>query len=99
MWHQVTGRQSFVEVDCTDPLEIAAEKLSGLSWRMPIEARGKAEADPNLVRHIHDLAALCQLIAKATDFPSLALQVLHADRDRGAQMPYVQSLESLLALM
>lgn len=76
MWHQATGRGSFVEVDCTDLLEIASEKLSGLSWRMPIEARGKAEADPNLVRHIHDLAALCQLIAKSIDFPNLARQVL-----------------------
>lgn len=99
MWHQVTGHNGGVYVYCTDPLEIAAEKLSGLSWRMPHEARGDTEADPNLVRHIHDLAALRQLIGEADDFPVLVRQVLDADRERGARLPYDERLKSLLDLL
>lgn len=46
------------EIECIDPTESAADKLSALAWRIPDRVRGDANDDPAIVRHIHDLALL-----------------------------------------
>lgn len=46
------------DIACIDPIETAADKLSALSWRLPLRDRSHGNDDPAIVRHFHDLAAL-----------------------------------------
>ena len=41
---------------CVDPVETAADKLSALAWRVRARDRSRADDDPTIVRHLHDLA-------------------------------------------
>ena len=45
---------------CVDPVETAADKLSALAWRVRVRDRARANDDPTIIRHLHDLAALEQ---------------------------------------
>jgi predicted nucleotidyltransferase component of viral defense system len=56
----------YTEVECVSLIEIGANKLSALMWRIDIKDRtqvkGSASNDPTIIRHLHDLAALEPLI-------------------------------------
>ena len=45
------------EFPCVHPVETAADKLSALSWRARSRDRSRANDDPTIIRHLHDLAA------------------------------------------
>ncbi|HET6252998.1 MAG TPA: nucleotidyl transferase AbiEii/AbiGii toxin family protein [Puia sp.] len=70
------------EVVCVDPVENAADKLSALIWRVPDRARLPEDDDPDLVRHIHDLAALQPYVISHADFRQLAMDAIRQDNDR-----------------
>jgi hypothetical protein len=72
------------EFPCVDPVETAADKLSALSWRVRSRDRGRANDDPAIIRHLHDLAALEGRVGSAPRFSELVLAAAAADVERGA---------------
>lgn len=50
------------ETECISPLETAADKLSALIWRVIKRNRSSDKDDPSIVRHLHDLYALKDII-------------------------------------
>jgi predicted nucleotidyltransferase component of viral defense system len=70
---------------CVDPVETAADKLSALAWRVRARDRTKADDDPTIIRHLHDLAALERQVASAPRFPELVLAAAMADVGRGGE--------------
>jgi predicted nucleotidyltransferase component of viral defense system len=70
-------------IACVDPAETAADKLSALSWRVIVRDRSREDDDPNIVRHIHDLALLDEICASTHGFAALLGDVMEGDRHRG----------------
>ncbi len=68
-------------IACINPVETAADKLSALAWRIPNRVRGEANDDPAIVRHIHDLAALENLVKDDARFPRLVAASMQLDND------------------
>lgn len=68
-------------IACIDPVETAADKLSALAWRIPNRVRGEENDDPAIVRHIHDLAALENLVKDDARFPRLVAASMQLDND------------------
>jgi predicted nucleotidyltransferase component of viral defense system len=68
---------------CVDPVETAADKLSALAWRVRARDRSRADDDPTIIRHLHDLAALEQRVVDAPRFAELVLAAAAADEGRG----------------
>lgn len=74
-------------IGCVSIPEIAADKLVALTRRAGAEMAGLAEADPTLVRHIHDLHALRRHY-EAGEVVELAREVMQADAEAyGNQFP------------
>lgn len=71
-------------VTCIDPVENAADKLSALLWRVPDRVRVPEDDDPDLARHIHDLAALQPYATAHSEFRRLAIEMIRQDDDRCA---------------
>jgi hypothetical protein len=71
-------------IDCADPVETAAEKLSALAWRVLSHERGGVGEDPSMIRHLHDLAALETRAAAAASFAALARDIASLDSGRGS---------------
>lgn len=72
-------------VDCIDPIETAADKLSALAWRAAIRDRSAEDDDPSIVRHLHDLAALAPLAGASPALPGLALKIAQTDASRAGR--------------
>jgi hypothetical protein len=70
------------EVACIDPVENAADKLSALMWRVPDRVKIPEDDDPDLARHIHDLAALQPYATNHAAFRDLAITTIQQDNDR-----------------
>jgi len=62
-----------------NPIEIAADKLSALAWRLLDKDERQ---DKTLIRHVHDLAALEPLITSTAEFASLVEQSIAFDHHR-----------------
>ena len=67
---------------CVAPAETAADKLSALTWRVLSRRHDREADDDNLVRHLHDLAALEEHAARHPDFPGLAKSLIAIDTKR-----------------
>jgi hypothetical protein len=68
---------------CVDPVEIAADKLSALAWRVCTRNRSAPKDDPTVIRHMHDLAALESHVTTAATFAPLLLEAAKSDTGRG----------------
>ena len=68
---------------CVDAVETGADKLSALAWRVLARDRGRADDDPTIIRHLHDLAALERHAASAPHFAELVGAAIAADVGRG----------------
>ena len=75
-----------VTVNCIQPIEVIANKFSALMWRVYIKDRTKLlhtrENDPTIVRHLHDIAALEDLLY-TKEFVELLQKSYEADKGRG----------------
>jgi hypothetical protein len=69
-------------IDCIDPVENAADKLSAVTWRIPDRKRGAVNDDPDIVRHIHDLAILSDRVMNHPDFPTMVRSAIDRDDKR-----------------
>ena len=66
-------------IACVAPAETAADKLGALTWRL---ASPRGEDGDDLVRHVHDLAALEGPAAAHPGFPELLGSAVAADARR-----------------
>ncbi|MBL8266166.1 nucleotidyl transferase AbiEii/AbiGii toxin family protein [Steroidobacter sp.] len=73
------------EFFCVDPVETAADKLSALAWRVCVRERGGDHDEPTIIRHLHDLAALEQLVMAAPSFHDLVHRAVLNDSGRGGE--------------
>jgi predicted nucleotidyltransferase component of viral defense system len=73
-------------VNCIKPIEVIANKFSALMWRVYIKDRTKPlhtkENDPTIVRHLHDIAALEDLLY-TKEFVELLQKSFDTDKGRG----------------
>lgn len=89
-------------VACIDPVENAADKLSALVWRVPDRVREPEDDDPDLVRHIHDLAELQPYAIGHANFTKLAIDTISQDDDRCEKtkgLPLSKKFELLLKIL
>ena len=75
-----------IKVNCIQPIEVIANKFSALMWRVYIKDRTKPlhskENDPTIVRHLHDIAALEELLY-TNEFVELLQKSFDTDKGRG----------------
>lgn len=76
-------RPEVPEFPCVDPVETAADKLSALAWRACTRDRSASNDDPTTIRHLHDLAALEQMVQGADAFIPLVQEKAEIDSKRG----------------
>jgi len=70
-------------IDCLSPIEIAADKVSALTWRILERDRNNRKDDPAMIRHLHDLAALKNMINTDKEpFTQLAYDAITKDHNR-----------------
>lgn len=85
--NEILKRPPEVEsIACTNPIENASDKLSALLWRIPHRDRRNADDDPTIVRHIHDLAILCENAIQHNAFKNLALTTIQQDEIRSPKV-------------
>ncbi len=79
----VTKTEPELEIDCVAAIETAGDKLSALTWRVLMRDRENEKDDPTIIRHLHDLAVLENMITVAEgDFVSSAKESLEQDQIR-----------------
>jgi len=79
-------------IGCLDPVENAADKMSAIAWRIPDRVRSDPNDDPSIVRHIHDLAMLKDIVSESSDFVRLVVAALQQDDDRAKNNPAFEGL-------
>lgn len=86
-------------IGCTDPAENACDKLSAITWRIFNRVRGSDNDDPTIVRHIHDLAIMCDLAVQHPSFKGLVIQTIRNDDLRSAKTAGMTIEEKLKLMM
>lgn len=80
-------RQQPAEVEavpCVDPVETGADKLSALVWRLSAAHLATVDAyQPDLMRHVHDLAVLMPMLLDSPEFVRLVKASIEMDLHRG----------------
>lgn len=82
-------------VACVDPVENAADKLSAIAWRIPSRIRGEKDRQPDVVRHLHDLAKLSSRALVSPDFAHLANYTIERDANRADGLRELTTSEKL----
>ena len=89
-------------IDCIDPVENAADKLSAVTWRIPDRNRGTVNDDPDIVRHIHDLAILSDKVMSHPEFPAMVRSTIDRDDKRSETttgLTLTQKLTKMLGIL
>ena len=86
------------KISCVDTVEIAADKLSALVWRIPRQVPEDKE-DRSLVRHMHDLAMLETGAKGSTQFPALVMAALLQDNERNKEISALTPKEKFKLLL
>lgn len=75
-----------ISINCIQPVEVVANKFSALMWRVYIKDRTKPlhtkENDPTIIRHLHDIVALENLLY-TKEFVELLQKSFDSDKGRG----------------
>jgi len=83
---QFTTQESDCTVNTVSPVETAANKFSALLWRVNIKDRnfelGTPQNDPTMIRHLHDLSALEELVLESSAFTGMVHAAFKKDRGR-----------------
>lgn len=82
-------------IPCLALEEIAIEKLSALCWRPESE---KASERRDLVRHLHDLACLSQVVRLKKDLTRILYKTIHQDLAPRVNTPQETAIERLRSL-
>ncbi|GAB3788447.1 nucleotidyl transferase AbiEii/AbiGii toxin family protein [Spirosoma horti] len=89
-------------IDCIDPVENAADKLSAITWRIPDRKRGTINDDPDIVRHIHDLAILSNKVMNHPEFTTMVKSAIDRDDKRSETitgLTLAQKLTKMLGIL
>lgn len=87
LMNEVADKPGEVEsIACADPVENAADKVSALTWRVPARVRGAHDKQPDLVRHLHDLAMLSDRAIASPHFMELVNRAVSRDDSRAAEV-------------
>jgi predicted nucleotidyltransferase component of viral defense system len=98
--NEVTKQAPEIEsISCIDPRENAADKLSALTWRIPSRVRDENDKQPDLVRHLHDLAILSKHVVETQEFISLARATIDKDSNRSAVIAGMGRSEKISRMM
>jgi hypothetical protein len=62
--------------------EVKGIDCSAVTWRIPDRKRGAVNDDPDIVRHIHDLAILSDRVMNHPDFPTMVRSAIDRDDKR-----------------
>jgi hypothetical protein len=73
-YHKEASKPPEASISCVSPLEIAADKLSALIWR--VQKRDRATEDPALVRHINGLSYFQPIVCDPRSIRSFESMVL-----------------------
>lgn len=91
-----SGEEGEASIPCLSPTEIAADKLSALCWRVLKRDRSSENDDPTLVRHIHDLCVLIELISEdIKQFYSLFKASHDIDQGSAARQTGMPAIEAV----
>ncbi|HEY6528300.1 MAG TPA: nucleotidyl transferase AbiEii/AbiGii toxin family protein [Cellvibrionaceae bacterium] len=95
--HYFSGLANEVSIPCLSPVEIAADKLSALCWRiLKRDRNNEEEDDPTFVRHLHDLYALSDHINHTPEkFYSLFKASYAVDQKTPARQTGFEALEAM----
>jgi predicted nucleotidyltransferase component of viral defense system len=81
------------QISCLNLTENSADKLSALCWRIPDRIRENVYDDPSIVRHLHDLAILKNIIINDSNLVSLVHRSIEDDINRSKHnLEYVNHL-------
>ncbi|MEA1968038.1 MAG: nucleotidyl transferase AbiEii/AbiGii toxin family protein [Thermodesulfobacteriota bacterium] len=84
---QFTTQESDCTVNIVSPIETAANKFSALLWRVDIKDRNfelnTPQNDPTMIRHLHDLSALEEIVLASDSFVEMVHSSFKKDRGRG----------------
>lgn len=83
------------KIACINPVENATDKLSALIWRIPSRVRGEHDRQPDVVRHLHDLAKLSKQALVHPDFTALVRQTVARDDNRAEAVQGLSISEKL----
>lgn len=101
--NEVAKRLPEVEgIDCINPVENAADKLSAITWRIPDRKRGTINDDPDIVRHIHDLAILSDKVMNHPEFTTMVKSAINRDDKRSETitgLTLAQKLTKMLGIL
>lgn len=98
--NEVAGQAPEVEkIACIDPVENAADKLSAIIWRILSRVRGVDDKQPDVVRHLHDLAKLSERVIENPGFGELAKATIERDANRAEAIKGLSTSEKLARLM
>lgn len=81
---------------CINPVENAADKLSAIVWRISSRVRGTDDKQPDIVRHVHDLAKLSELALNHVEFANLAKITIERDAPRAEILDNLGTQEKIL---
>lgn len=87
------------KIACINPVENAADKLSAIVWRIPSRVRGTEDKQPDVVRHLHDLAKLSESVLKDPGFGNLARETIERDANRAEAIKAQSTFEKLSKMM
>jgi hypothetical protein len=92
----VAGRMPEIpQITCIDPVENAVDKLSAITWRIPSRVRGENDRQPDVVRHLHDLAKLSKQALASPDFSRLVSYTIQRDANRADSLRVLTPFEKL----
>ena len=100
---EFTKEEPETSIQCLAPVEIAADKLSALCWRAIKRNRELENDDPTLVRHLHDLCALREVIEReTTSFVKLvknSFTIDQATSGRSTDASLIASIEKMIDIL
>jgi hypothetical protein len=88
-------------IACLNIIENAADKIAALAWRVPArQAQINRADDPNMVRHIHDLAKLLPLISDRIQLVACLSASMQADAEEtGKIVNMKEQIQTALAIL
>lgn len=86
-------------INTISPVETAADKLSALLWRINIKDRsmglGTNKNDPTIIRHLHDLYSLKDVLIRSENFINLVNSAYLKDKGRGGSETNLSIIEMI----
>jgi hypothetical protein len=88
------------DFECVDVVETASDKISALAWRICSSDRDDPRFDPSIIRHLHDLAKIIDLVEpRKAEFCGLVRTILVDDSSRGGHLGIADPVQRLNTML